>query len=353
MHESDLPGAETILVVDDEDAFRGLVVRQLKSAGFNTIEARDGSEAMCAFAERNRQISAVLLDLVMPNTSGSEALAMLRYYAPSLPVVITSGYSAAEARGLMQTERGVGFLGKPFTSLELATELRRVMAQRPPTVRHSAPPGPPRVTLRTVRVLLVEDNSDDQELVRIMLRKATEVIFEVEAVACLSDAVAQLATRRFDAVLVDLSLPDSRNVDTLRELRERAPEVPLIALTGRDNLQTELAALAIGAQDYLIKGKDDERILMRAIRHAIERKRLENEQVLLTNQLKKALAEIRTLSGLIPVCCKCKRVRDDSGYWEQIDVYIRDHTDAKISHGVCPGCAQTLFPQSGGTQLST
>jgi DNA-binding response OmpR family regulator len=138
-----------------------------------------------------------------------------------------------------------------------------------------------------------------------MLRRATDVVFEVKAVARLSDAVAELATQRFDALLVDLSLPDSRNIDTIRELRERSPDLPLIALTGRDDVQTELAALAIGAQDYLIKGRDDARILMRAIRHAIERKRLENEQALLTNQLKKALAEIRTLShGICQDCGK-------------------------------------------------
>ncbi|HEY2849104.1 MAG TPA: response regulator, partial [Gemmatimonadaceae bacterium] len=163
-----------------------------------------------------------------------------------------------------------------------------------------APPAP-----QIVRILLVEDNADDQELVRVMLRRATDVVFEVKAVARLSDAVAELATQRFDALLVDLSLPDSRNIDTIRELRERSPDLPLIALTGRDDVQTELAALAIGAQDYLIKGRDDARILMRAIRHAIERKRLENEQALLTNQLKKALAEIRTLShGICQDCGK-------------------------------------------------
>ena len=333
---------ETILVVDDEDAFRALVVRQLKGAGFNTIEARDGSEAIHIIAERHQHISAVLLDHVMPNTCGSEVLAMLRSFAPALPVVITSGYSRSAVLSLAEAERGVGFLGKPFTAVELAAELRRVLGAPLRAARHTPGPRPAPPVLRTVRILLVEDNADDQELARVMLRRATDVVFEVEAVSCLADAISQVTARRFDALLVDLSLPDSRNIDTVRELREKSPDVPLIALTGRDDVQTELAALAIGAQDYLIKGRDDARILMRAIRHAIERKRLENEQALLTKQLKKALGEIRTLSGLLPVCCKCKSVRDDQGYWEQIDVYIRDHTDAQVSHGLCPSCAPTL-----------
>lgn len=297
--------AGTILVIDDEDAFRSLVVRQLTGAGFNTVEARNGAEAIQVLSERGKQISAVLLDVVMPNTSGGEVLPILRSYAPSLPVVMTSGYSRSDVISLTEGDRGVGFLGKPFTSVELATELRRVMATPIRAARHAAAPRAMAGALKTVRILLVEDSADDQELVRIMLRKATDMVFDVEAVSHLADAIAQVSARRFDALLVDLTLPDSRNINTIRELREKAPDMPLIALTGRDDMQTELAALAIGAQDYLIKGRDDARILMRAIRHAIERKRLENEQALLTKQLKQALAEIHTLShGICPNCAQ-------------------------------------------------
>ena len=135
--------AETILVVDDEDSFRNGVVRQLRAAGFLAIEARDGGEAFRIYAERSKEISAVLLDLVMPNTSGSETLAMLRYYAPALPIVVISGYSAPTALSLKESERGVGFLGKPFTAAQLVAELRRVLGEQLPHGRHSTPPRPP------------------------------------------------------------------------------------------------------------------------------------------------------------------------------------------------------------------
>jgi CheY-like chemotaxis protein len=134
--------AESILVVDDEESFRRVVVRQLENAGYSTIEARDGSEAIKRFAERRDEITAVLLDLVMPNTSGGETLTMLRYYVPDLPVVVTSGYSELDALSLQSTERGVGFLRKPFTATELTTELRRVITERLPKHRHSTPPKP-------------------------------------------------------------------------------------------------------------------------------------------------------------------------------------------------------------------
>jgi DNA-binding NtrC family response regulator len=140
--ESELLRPESILVVDDEESFRTAVVRQLKDAGYETIEARDGSEAVMRFAERREEITAVLLDLVMPNTSGGETLQILRYYEPTLPIVVTSGYSELDAASLRETERGVGFLGKPFTATELTTELRRVIRERLPKHRHSTPPKP-------------------------------------------------------------------------------------------------------------------------------------------------------------------------------------------------------------------
>ncbi len=140
--EAALTRAESILVVDDEESFRRVVVRQLENAGYCTIEARDGSEAIKRFAERRDDITAVLLDLVMPNTSGGETLTMLRYYVPDLPVVVTSGYSELDALSLTEAERGVGFLRKPFTAAELTTELRRVISERLPKHRHSTPPKP-------------------------------------------------------------------------------------------------------------------------------------------------------------------------------------------------------------------
>ena len=143
LHASHAPArGETVLVVDDEDSFRKVVVRQLEGAGYKTLEARDGNEAIKIFAERGSEISAVLLDVVMPNTSGGETLAILRYYAPSLPVVVCSGYPEPDARVAKETERGVGFLGKPFTAAALGAEMRRVISEQLPRVRHSTPPKP-------------------------------------------------------------------------------------------------------------------------------------------------------------------------------------------------------------------
>jgi hypothetical protein len=72
---------------------------------------------------------------------------------------------------------------------------------------------------------------------------------------------------------------------------------------------------------------------------------LSAEQTTLIVKLQDALAKIKTLRGMLPICASCKKVRDDKGYWSQIEVYVRDHSDAEFSHGLCPGCAQKYYDQ--------
>ena len=76
-----------------------------------------------------------------------------------------------------------------------------------------------------------------------------------------------------------------------------------------------------------------------------ERKRAEEERERLIRALQEALAKVKTLSGLLPICASCKRIRNDQGYWEQIEAYIRDHSEAEFSHSVCPECSERLYPE--------
>jgi len=72
---------------------------------------------------------------------------------------------------------------------------------------------------------------------------------------------------------------------------------------------------------------------------------LEEERERLISELQESLASIKQLKGLIPICASCKKVRDDQGYWQQVDVYLRDHTEADVSHGLCQECAEKLYPE--------
>jgi two-component system, cell cycle sensor histidine kinase and response regulator CckA len=123
-----MAGKETILVIDDDDAVRKGLVRLLQSAGFETLEARDGSEAIHTFAAHSKAITAVTLDLEMPTTNGRETLAMLSEYAAGLPVIIATAYPMPDDLvSRPPGERRVGYLQKPFTAVELTAELRRVI----------------------------------------------------------------------------------------------------------------------------------------------------------------------------------------------------------------------------------
>ena len=79
-------------------------------------------------------------------------------------------------------------------------------------------------------------------------------------------------------------------------------------------------------------------------RDITERKRAEEEREKLIHDLQKALSEIKMLKGILPICASCKKIRDDRGYWRQIEVYIRDHSEAEFSHGICPECKEKLYP---------
>ena len=76
-----------------------------------------------------------------------------------------------------------------------------------------------------------------------------------------------------------------------------------------------------------------------------QRKEIEIENQKLLRELKDALNEVKTLSRLLPICAKCKRIRDDKGYWNQIESYIRDHSDVQFTHGICPECSRELYPE--------
>lgn len=77
------------------------------------------------------------------------------------------------------------------------------------------------------------------------------------------------------------------------------------------------------------------------------RKRQKSEKKLekLVRDLEKALLEVKTLKGFIPICASCKNIRDDKGYWNRLESYIQEHSDAEFSHGICPDCTKKLYPE--------
>ena len=131
-------GPKTILIIDDEAKVRGAIAVVLEGAGFRTLEANNGSEAIHLFAERFRELTAATLDLDMPTTNGRETLAMLSAYAPTLPIVVVTGWPIDDLVGRTPGTRGVGYVQKPFTPDQLMAELRRMIAESAPPEGSSA-----------------------------------------------------------------------------------------------------------------------------------------------------------------------------------------------------------------------
>jgi DNA-binding NtrC family response regulator len=174
-----------------------------------------------------------------------------------------------------------------------------------------------------------------------------EIAFSDFSLTCagrLDEALRCLGETCFDIILLDLWLPDEQGLRTFSRMHEQAPQVPIIVLTGLEDETLALRTVQQGAQDYLVKGQFRGNLLVRAMRYAIQRKQTEKEREKLILQLQEALAKVTTLRGLLPICASCKRIRDDEGYWTQVEVYIREHSEVKFSHGLCPECAKELYP---------
>jgi len=91
-------------------------------------------------------------------------------------------------------------------------------------------------------------------------------------------------------------------------------------------------------------GPDGQPLFMSGMHHDITgRKEAEAERERLVEDLRTALAEVKTLSGLIPICASCKKIRDDSGYWNILEAYLSEHSEARFSHGICPECEAKLL----------
>jgi signal transduction histidine kinase len=139
-----------------------------------------------------------------------------------------------------------------------------------------------------IKVLLIEDNPDDAEIIRRLLSNIRSISMELQWASDLPFAFKHLASERFDVVVTDLGLPECGGLESFLKLHAQHPGIPVIVLTGLSDEKLALQAVRSGAQDYLVKGKVDSPVLLKSILHSIERQRMLSE-------LEDKLCEIRRL----------------------------------------------------------
>ncbi|MCP4152022.1 MAG: response regulator [bacterium] len=154
-----------------------------------------------------------------------------------------------------------------------------------------------------------------------------------------------------DLILLDITMPGIDGLETCRRLKanEHTKDIPVVFMTALADTVDKIRGFEAGGADYITKPFQKEEVMVRVETHLSLRmlqKTLEDKNARLeekNTQLEKALADVKTLSGLLPICSSCKNIRDDKGYWNRIEVYIEDRSDALFSHGLCEPCVEKLY----------
>lgn len=149
-----------------------------------------------------------------------------------------------------------------------------------------------------------------------------------------------------DILLLDIMMPQPDGYEVCAKLKAdpKTSAIPIIFVTSLGSEDDEERGLEAGAVDFIAKPYSIP-IVKARIRTHLRLRAVEKDQEKLITELKEALARIKTLNGLLPICVRCKKIRDDKGYWNQIESYVSRHSMAEFSHGLCPDCAKVLYPE--------
>jgi CheY-like chemotaxis protein len=213
-----------------------------------------------------------------------------------------------------------------------------------------------RLTGIVMGILIVDDSPDQQVLLRAILGKAghTDLLSADSAKSAFSmlDMGGQEPPTQIDLILMDVLMPELDGVEACRQIKSRPHlcDIPIIMVTAKNDLSNLQAAFTAGANDYVTKPVNRVELLARAssalaLKNEMDcRKARERELRQSNDELQKALRDVKVLRGLIPICASCKKIRNDGGFWQQLEEYIGEHSEAEFSHGICQPCVKKLYP---------
>jgi sigma-B regulation protein RsbU (phosphoserine phosphatase) len=192
-----------------------------------------------------------------------------------------------------------------------------------------------------MRILIAEDDPVSRRLLEATLEK-----FGYEVVVAADGAEAWTALQRNDAprlAILDWMMPELDGVEICRRMRQIPTSTPpyLILLTAKAERGDVVAGLDAGANDYLKKPFDrgELRARLQVGAHVLELQKNLADRV---GELEDALAQVKQLRGLLPICSYCKNIRDEQNFWQRVDNYLMEHADVMFSHGICPDCYKNI-----------
>lgn len=198
--------------------------------------------------------------------------------------------------------------------------------------------------MHKIYILVVEDNPGDTLLIREYLGESSDYDFEVFEAETLESALKLINQCDFDAVLLDLNLPDSTGLDTMRKIVDIVPETPVVILSGVNDEDTAIQAVRYGAQDYLDKQYLSPNNLLKSLNYSIERKRSSENIKDLLDDLDLAFRRVELLENLLPLCLGCKKIQGEDKKW-----YVLEQYKGPLSSNsppLCPDCMDALQKNS-------
>ncbi len=193
-----------------------------------------------------------------------------------------------------------------------------------------------------IRVLIVDDDLLVIKMVRSILGRTENRYTIVGEAYNGQEGVALTKQFKPDVILLDIRMPQKNGIETAQQIYDECP-TPVVFLTAYDEPDLVKKASEAGAGAFLTKPPQP-REIDRAITIAMARFSDMVKLRRLNAELQEALDKVKTLEGLLPICASCKRIRNETGQWEAVETYIEHHSHVEFSHGLCPECAQKLYP---------
>jgi phosphoserine phosphatase RsbU/P len=190
-----------------------------------------------------------------------------------------------------------------------------------------------------VKILIAEDDLTSRRILEAILSKwGYEVIATNDGLEALKVLRAENSP---PLAIVDWMMPGMDGVEFCRQARQAQTLTPtyIILLTSKGQQEDVVAGLEAGANDYIRKPfeREELRARIRVGERVVELQSALAERVIM---LEEAIVKIKNLQGLLPICSYCKKIRNDQDYWEQIETYVTDHSQAEFTHGICPDCVE-------------
>jgi DNA-binding response OmpR family regulator len=198
-----------------------------------------------------------------------------------------------------------------------------------------------------MRILVAEDDAVTRRLLEATLGKLGWDVTTAQDGAAAWHLLTSLEGKNLpELVLLDWMMPGLEGPELCRKLRE-TPGLELIyiiLLTSRTEKHDLSTGLSAGANDYIAKPFHPIELEAR-VRVGERMVRLQSNLAARVKELEAALADVKRLQGLLPICAYCKKVRNETDYWQQVDSYLSSHTDVTLTHGVCPDCFERVMKE--------